>query len=269
MKRYDGPQQVKTDGVEHRETRAPGVVVLTSDQASELRAEPVHTSIRELLAQLRKLHHPNILASREAIDDSGSGPVLLSHHSPSHIPLQDHRGRLRDDQAKLVLFQVLSAVDHAHARDVCHGSIDDTTVLVSPTLDVRLAGWGNLRRGWAPEEILQLPVDAKADIWYCGLLLVELGAGRKPFEARRPSDRMFKYCSVIGSPNETSWPEGSKQATRRCLDLGRYDGTGLEGLMRDSSPELVDLAKLLLVLNPEHRPCAALALKHPDRKSVV
>lgn len=171
---------------------------------------PVHPLAAEFAAWSR-LRHPHVVRAYELLRAS-SGPL------PSGTPylvlelvrgLPVHRALRAGLEAPAVLEElarrVLRALDHVHRAGIVHRDLKPGNVLVGPSRfrlgRVKLTDFGLAseagRAGLpghisgsipyvAPETILGLAVDGRADLYGLGVLLGYLATGRLPLASRSP-----------------------------------------------------------------------------------
>ena len=139
---------------------------------------------------------------------------FLSHHRPDGASASD---------VLAVLLQLLSALEYIHARDVTHGDVKPTNVLVAHAdpLVVKLSDFGTARRGpsagypactlyyLAPEVVRGETYGCAIDVWALGVTATELlTAGGLPTHRYESvglqgwADAMVRFC-VDSVPSES------------------------------------------------------------------
>lgn len=68
--------------------------------------------------------------------------------------------------------------------------------------------------------------------------------------------------SILGTP-PTTWDNGYKLARKKGISFGQYQKKPLETIIRDASPEAIDLIEQMLSYDPQKRPTASQILTHP------
>ncbi len=168
-------------------------------------------------ATLLKLVHPHIFP----LYDYGEQPgfpyhVNPLHHGTSLSKTLRKQGRFTSEQALPVLRQVADALDYAHHKNMVHGSLSSSNVLIGGDQAVQLAGFGLVRilavsgidqpgnipyahllniagmflgapAYLAPEVIQGSPIDIRSDVYALGILLFELLNGTPPFTGENPA----------------------------------------------------------------------------------
>ncbi len=179
---------------------------------------------------LHGLNHPNIVQAK-GFDPYADPPYLVMEYVPgtSLRPIIDARS-LTPEAALAILRQVLAALAHAHKNGVIHRDIKPENILVheraakdgyaSPGVvkvtDFGLGKAASVSMGqsiacsnslaaadakriagtldyMAPEQRAGDEVDARADLYACGVVLYELLTGERPAGAEVPSD-LNKNC---------------------------------------------------------------------------
>ncbi|KAK9053398.1 hypothetical protein SSX86_030032 [Deinandra increscens subsp. villosa] len=101
-------------------------------------------------------------------------------------------------------------------------------------------------------------------MWAMGAIMAELFTLRPLFPGSSEADEIYKICSVIGSPTESSWAEGLELAsTINYLFPVQRGGVNLSALIPSASKDAVNLIASLCSWDPCKRPTASEALQHP------
>jgi hypothetical protein len=151
------------------------------------------------------LVHPNIVAVydiREGIateDGRTSGPFIVMEY----VAGGDLKSRMAANarftlpQIAQVMGQLLSALHYAHARGIVHRDVKPANALMRENGRLKLTDFGIARIAdsdltqtgdvmgtlsyMSPEQLTGAPVDARADLYSCGVILYELLTGEPPF----------------------------------------------------------------------------------------
>jgi serine/threonine protein kinase/tetratricopeptide (TPR) repeat protein len=205
---------------------------------------------RQVLATLQ---HPNI----GRLLDGGATPdgrpyLVMEYVEGTSITryCDDHR---LDLDARLDLFDVVcDAVQHAHERLIVHRDLKPSNILVDPHGQLKLLDFGiaklladepaidspRTRTGLrvltpgyaAPEQIAGAAVTVATDVYSLGVLLYELLAGTRPFDATRldPGERTETIPPSAAARGAGSGRGGASAADPR--DIAALRGTSLERL---------------------------------------
>ncbi len=144
-----------------------------------------------------------------------------------HDVLADQR-RVELERAVDVIRQVLSGLAYAHEQGIIHRDIKPANIMVTPKaplgVHVRILDFGlaRLREAstsltdglavgtpsyMAPEQCRGDTLDARVDLYACGIVLFEMLAGRKPYVAKDPIEivKMQLHAPVpsLGGPLES------------------------------------------------------------------
>lgn len=156
-----------------------------------------------------RLNHLHIVSVTD-FGRSQTGELFLVMEFVAGQSLADaiEQGRLSVSRACRLTGQILSALEHAHEQKVVHRDLKPANVMLVQNSDPRLGevakildfgiakitesaeGEQPLTKGvmifgtpsyMSPEQATGQDVDARADLYSCGIMLYEMLAGRKPF----------------------------------------------------------------------------------------
>lgn len=184
-------------------------------------AGPAHPLAAEFETWSR-LDHPNIVRAYE-LGITASGPLpagtpyLVLEHvagSPAHRAFRP--GGVDSARAETIARQILEALVHVHGRGYLHRDLKPANVLVRPRrgglklTDFGLAARvGSSRQAGtvsgslpyvAPEALLGLPLDARADLYGLGILLFQLVTGRLPARGGAKDMLEWHLCGPPADP---------------------------------------------------------------------
>ena len=201
------------------------------------------------VTELIWLRHPNVAKVYELIDADHvralacewvDGESLATRLAPGPVPVAD---------AVRIIAQVANGLAAAHARDLVHGDIKPSNVIlcadgivkvidlglveiydpggVMPLSDVRPAPSARLLGAitgtaayMSPEQVAGHAADSRADVWAFGCVLYEMLTGKPAFGADDVEDTMARVAS-----SEPEWalippaaPATLVQMLRHCLE---------------------------------------------------
>jgi serine/threonine-protein kinase len=150
---------------------------------------------------LRELNHPNIvrmLAAGE--DDSGHYLVMEYVTGGSLYDLLKRQPRLPIGQTLSIALELADALSRAHHLKIIHRDLKPANVLIAEDGTPRLTDFGIAKTHDArpltqtgiaigtidylsPEALAGETVDTRTDVWAFGVMLFEMLAGKRPFEA--------------------------------------------------------------------------------------
>lgn len=170
--------------------------------SAEVLAEPGMRErfLREARSAAR-LQHPNIVTVYEFGEVEGTPFIAMELLEGGNLADAVEDGRLPDLASRLgVVVQVCDALAYAHRHGVIHRDVKPSNIAILPSGAAKIVDFGiafleggtlATRTGMllgtpaymAPEQFAGGGVDARVDMWSLGVILYELVAGRRPFEA--------------------------------------------------------------------------------------
>jgi serine/threonine protein kinase len=155
----------------------------------------------EALAAAR-LTHPSIVNVFDTGADNGHSFIVMELvEGVTLAELLGEQGPLEPDRAVAIMLPVLAALQFAHDHGVVHRDIKPANILVSRGGMVKVVDLGLARAAYAgtevtttgrvlgsvpylsPEQVQGTGVDARSDVYACGVVLYEMLTGRRPFDA--------------------------------------------------------------------------------------
>jgi predicted ATPase len=171
---------------------------------------------RRLLREARAaaaLDHPNICTVYDIGDDAGGGLfIAMAYCEGETLASRLRRGPLEVSEALAVVQQMCDGLAAAHAAGICHCDVKPSNVILTTTGTVKLVDFGIARapaehtgqgmlRGtltyMAPEQLQDQAVDARADVWAIGVVLLECLSGRNPFRAETDAVTLYRILNGV------------------------------------------------------------------------
>lgn len=154
---------------------------------------------REARAAMR-LAHPNILRLYN-FEDTPEAKYLLMElivgESLASIGFRKPKGRFGEEEVKKYMAEVCEGLAYAHTEGIVHRDIKPSNIMVTNAGNVKLADFGlahfretaenqfNLGGGtpvyMSPEQIVDVDVDGRSDIYSVGVTMYHMLAGAPPF----------------------------------------------------------------------------------------
>lgn len=242
-------------------SQAVAVKVVTKkgiQKASEILVKEI-----KILRELTALHHTNLVAMHDCMDSNSYVYVVMEYCNGGDLAdyLQANR-LLSEGTIRLFLRQLAEAMRAIHAKGIVHRDLKPQNILLTHSvapprtphaseITLKIADFGFARfleegnmavtlcgspMYMAPEVIMSLKYDAKADLWSLGTIVYQCLTGKAPFQATTPHElKAFYENSVDLQPK---MPPGT-------------------------SPELCSLLIGLLRRNPRERMPFEVFFNHP------
>jgi len=220
---------------ELKSTKKRCVVHVLPLREGMLKTASCRNALKESFTQL---DHPHVRLFYGVMRDATSLHMAFETCEGGELAnLLEDKQSFSEQQAGMVIKQVLGVLKYLHQRDMCHGNLHPEFIgfisFSERDVTIKVSGlfaqfWDNSRplTVYDAPECSEQAADAKSDIWSCGMLLYRLLAGKLPFTKH----------SDMRTP---------------LLEAGAY------------SPEAVSLTREMLTLDPNSRPLASVLLTHP------
>ncbi|MEX5213928.1 MAG: serine/threonine protein kinase [Nitrospiraceae bacterium] len=147
-----------------------------------------------------RLSHPNIVTIYDAGEQDGLGFIAMEYVEGTTLrPYGNRQNQLPLVKLLDVVATVADALDHAHRQGVVHRDIKPANIMLTSEPRVKVMDFGiatvtnsiktrsvailGTPSYMSPEQVAGRKADGRADIFALGVVLFELLAGRRPFEA--------------------------------------------------------------------------------------
>ncbi|OVA05392.1 Protein kinase domain [Macleaya cordata] len=235
-------------------------------------------NLREVKS-LRKMNHPNIVKLREVIRENEILYFVFEYMECNLYELiSEQANYFSEAEVRRWCFKIFQALLYMHRCGYFHRDLKPENLLVTKDV-IKIADFGLAREicsqppytdyvstRWyrAPEVLLKSPTyNSAVDMWAMGAIMAELFTLHPLFPGSSEVDQMYKICSVIGSPNQNSWPEGLQLANSINYQFPQLPGVHLSALVPYASEDAISLITSLCSWDPNKRPTAAEVLQHP------
>ena len=147
-----------------------------------------------------RLSHPNIVTVYDAGQDQGTVYIAMEflEGEPLNKVTEGKRWSLKE--IVNLAIQVAETLDYAHKKGIVHRDIKPSNIIVQATGQIKITDFGiahiedpsasvQTQAGeilgtpayMSPEQVMSRPVNGRSDLFSLGIILYELGAGKRPF----------------------------------------------------------------------------------------
>lgn len=195
----------------------------------DLTAEP-ELAVRFIteIRTLASFDHPNIAQLHTAFQVDNQLVMMMEFVEGFTLEQRAKQGAIPQNDVIEYILQILSALSYAHGRGVVHRDIKPANVMVTSHGIVKLMDFGIAKSSaenqltrpgttlgslyyMSPEQVSGTTVDARSDLYSVGILLYELLAGRRPFEANTTYSVLNQQLNSPPQPPIEVNPRLSKQ----------------------------------------------------------
>jgi TolB-like protein/tetratricopeptide (TPR) repeat protein/predicted Ser/Thr protein kinase len=188
------------------------------------------------------LNHPNICTIHEVGDTTGTAFIAMEYVDGQSLRERMDSGQLSIAETMRIARQAIDALAHAHAHGVVHRDFKAANAIIGSDGRLRVVDFGLSQRragveddltttgttltggaiagtpyAMAPEQIRGETADARTDIWSLGVLLYEMTAWRRPFDARTTPELLSAILRDEPRPLPPSVPVALQSVIERCL----------------------------------------------------
>ena len=217
--------------------RIVALKLLETDREPALRNE---ARLRQEARAIGALAHPRICALHDISEHDGRTFLVMEFIEGETLAERLVRGRLPISDALEYAIQILEGLDHAHERQVVHGDLKPSNVMITSggikLLDFGLARLRASTAGFdeplltstasagarfegtvpymSPEQLEAGVVDERTDVFAFGATFFEMLTGRRAFESETPAGTIAAILE-----RQPVWPEAARADRPEALEL--------------------------------------------------
>jgi serine/threonine protein kinase len=185
------------------------------------------------------LNHPNICTIYDFDDFEGRPFIAMERLDGTTLKVYMARKTLDTQEIADIAAQITEALAIAHGNSVIHRDIKPGNIFVGEHGHVKVLDFGLAKRlpmpdhstvrvegstipgrplgtvsYMAPERILQMPLDARSDLFSLGVVIYEMATGRLPFTGASTGETVTNILEKESAPLTTLSPDRPKKLER-------------------------------------------------------
>ncbi|MDR1228092.1 MAG: protein kinase [Azoarcus sp.] len=190
-------------------------------------------------ALVGKLVHPHIVQIYDAaVNEEGAYVVMEYVPGGTLEPLTHEGGLAAFERVIEIVFKCTRALDHAFRKGVTHRDIKPANILLSAPegSDIRISDFGAALQGasdstqianlgspayMSPQQVREMPLDHRTDIYSLGVVMYQLLTGHLPFETDNRYNLVYRITSEVPPPvagYRPDIPEALGAIVRRAME---------------------------------------------------
>jgi len=207
--------------------------------SEELADDPDATRrLRREAETIALLNHPNICTIYDVDSHEGRPFIAMERLDGTTLKVYMARKTLETPEIAGIASQIADALSVAHGKGVIHRDIKPGNIFIGEQGHVKVLDFGLARRlpppdaetgmegstipgrplgtasYMAPERILQLPLDARSDLFSLGVVIYEMATGRLPFTGASTGETVTNILDKDPTPLTELSPDRPKKLER-------------------------------------------------------
>ncbi|XP_017771399.1 PREDICTED: serine/threonine-protein kinase unc-51 isoform X2 [Nicrophorus vespilloides] len=196
----------------HRKNPSLVVAVKSITKKSLAKSQNLLGKEIKILKELTELHHENVVALLDCKESSHNVFLVMEYCNGGDLAdYLNVKGTLSEDTIRLFLVQLAGAMKALYNKDIVHRDLKPQNILLAHSgtkphpqpseIRLKIADFGFARflqdgvmaatlcgspMYMAPEVIMSMQYDAKADLWSLGTIVFQCLTGKAPFQANTP-----------------------------------------------------------------------------------
>lgn len=216
----------------------------------------------------------------EYVPDSLENFITKYKKANQQVPIND---------IKKITREILEGLKFIHSKSICHRDLKPDNILLDEKLNVKLCDFGSSKkldsnsdqniphvvsRYYRAPELLLCHTDytTKIDIWAAGCILAELFTKEPIFMGKSEGLQLLEIMSILGVPESedrdylySSLAKNTQKLVMSIKEMPKVDIIEVlpKNYKKKDIEAAADLIDQMLTWNPDKRPTATQALKHP------
>ena len=172
-----------------------------------------------------KLQHPHIVQIHDAVIEERDAYVVMEYVPGGTLEAFTETGKLLSFERLVeIIFKCTRALDYAHLQGVTHRDIKPANILLTSPKgqDIRISDFGaaiftatettqvcgvGSPAYMSPQQVRELPLDHRTDIYSLGVVMYQLLTGRLPFDASSNVNMVYQIAHHVAPPPSSIRPE--------------------------------------------------------------